>query len=344
MKTSSHTIQSSPSGSPPPYLTSPAFNTAESERVGGLSVVPTLLRQFGVDPAEILNRAGLRRDSLDHAENRISYAGMCRVFREAMLATNTPHFGLFAGRASHMRDMGLPGELAMRAPTVGIALRHLARFQKLNTRDAVVFVIERHGVVDFGYAPYRGELVGIDQIYDWALATGLNYLRELCGDGFALKDVFLARSKPADIEPYRHLFRAPVHFDAEFTAIRFSCQWMERPVPHADPSQFHELYRRATMASPDDFVDDVYRAVRVLLVEGITSGDDVARELGVERRTLNRRLQAENVTFQDMLDEVRFGVACQLLGYTDVNMDEVAASVGYENVSSFQRRFRHCRR
>jgi AraC-like DNA-binding protein len=318
-----------------------AGESDETQRVGGVAAVPALLRQFGVETATVLNRAGLRRDALDHPENHISYAAMCRVLREATLATRTPHFGLLAGRAWRLVDMGLPGELALNSPTVGIALRNLCRFQKMNTRDAVTFVIERDGIVDFGYAPFSGELIGIDQVYDSTLATGLNYLRELCGDGFVAKDVFLARSRPDDVEPYRRLFHAPVHFDADCTAIRFSAEWMQRPVYNADPVRFHDLYRKAALANPENFIDDVYRALRVLLVEGMSSGDDVARQLGLQRRTLNRRLHLENTTFQDMLDEVRFAVACQLLGYTDVNMDNVAASLGYNNVSSFQRRFRH---
>jgi AraC-like DNA-binding protein len=171
------------------------------------------------------------------------------------------------------------------------------------------------------------------------MATALNILRALCGDGFAPGEVFIAHAKPDDVAPYRRLFRAPVHFDVEVTALRFSSTWMQHPVAGADPEKLKALLARAGCIDAE-FRDEVCRALRVLLVDGQNSGDDVAEYLGMQRRTLNRRLRAEHTTFQQTLDDVRFTVARQLLAYTRINMDDVAASLGYDSVASFQRRFR----
>jgi AraC-like DNA-binding protein len=311
----------------------------DSQRVGAVSAIPALLRQFGVGPPAILNQVGLRRDALDQPQGRIPFAAMCRLYRESAQATGAPHFGLLAGQLWQLSDMGLAGELTLNSPTVGDALRNLARFHRLNSRGGAVFVLERGNVVDFGYAAYHHELAGIDQVYDSVLATAYNVLRALCGEHFVARDVFIAHASHADVTPYRRLFRAPVHFDAEFTALRFSSSWMQYRVPGADAQAFLTLLPQAT-AVDADFCHDVCRALRVLLVDGRSSGDDVARGLGLQRRTLNRRLQAEHTTFQRTLDGVRFNVARQLLAYTHINMDDVAASLGYDNVSSFQRRFR----
>ena len=315
-------------------------DAADGQRVGASVGIPELLRQFGVDPAPVLRRAGLRHDALDDGQGRIAYSAMCRLYHEAALATGDECFGLLAGQAWRLPDLGPAGEIARNATTLGNALRDIVRFHRLNSRGAVVFLIERASVADFGYAPYARELRGLDQIYDSTLATGVNLLRALCGNRFAPSEVFLARPTPVDTAPYRRLFRAPVHFDAEFSALRFPAIWLEQPIVGADPERYRALKAAAADAEADVSRGDVYRTLRALLIEGATSGDDVAHRLGLERRTLNRRLEAQQTTYQQILDDVRYVVARQLLGYTQAGMDDVAASLGYDNVASFQRRFR----
>ena len=79
------------------------------QRVGGLVVVPGLLREMGGDPTVILPRAGLETSALDHVENRIPYASMGHLFHECALATGCPHFGLLAYQRVRLSHLGLPG-------------------------------------------------------------------------------------------------------------------------------------------------------------------------------------------------------------------------------------------
>jgi AraC-like DNA-binding protein len=315
-------------------------DVADSQRIGATTAIPALLRQFGVDPVPVLNRAGLRRDALDDGQSRIPYVALCRLYHEAALATGCASFGLLAGQAWRFADLGLAGETARNAPTLGDALRDIASLHRLNSHGAVVFLIEHGNVADFGYAPYARELRGLDQIYDSTIATGVNLLRGLCGERFRPSEVFLARPTPADTGPYRRLFRAPVHFEAEFSALRFPSIWLQQPVLGADPIRYRALKQTIAGVEASALRGDVYRTLRALLIEGAISGDDVAHRLGLERRTLNRHLEAQHTTYQQILDDVRFVVAQQLLGYTHAGMDDVAASLGYDNVASFQRRFR----
>src|SRR6185295_11075574 len=89
-----------------------------------------------------------------------------------------------------------------------------------------------------------------------------------------------------------------------------------------------------------DLLQQVFRASRDLLLNGRSSGNDVAVALSMHRRTLNRRLQQCGTTFQGVLDEVRCEAARQLLCYSDVSLDDIAASLSYAGVSPFMRSFR----
>ena len=202
------------------------------------------------------------------------------------------------------------------------------------------YLLRRDGAVDIGYAIYHPGVDGARQIYDTLMAGYCNFLHELCGPGWTPSEVFFPHGKPSNVDPYRRFFRAPLRFDSEFCALRFPVHWLERPVQDADPARLRIAEKEAEAAGRGELLQQVYRALRVLLLDGKSSGNDVARMLAMHRRTLNRRLEAEGATFQEVLDTVRFEVARELLADTQVPIDDVAAALGYAGVSPFLRAFR----
>jgi len=313
------------------------------QRVGGFSALPALIRQLGGDPGAILGACGLALDDFADKECRVPFSAVARVLHEAAAATGTPHFGLLAGRTWHLEGGGPVSELVRHSLTLGDALRIFVAHQHLNSEAGMAFLIARSGVADFGYAFYRGGGARSAEAYDAAAAIAVNYLRELLGPGWHPLEVLLPHSAPADLSHYRALFRVPPRFDSEFMAIRFPEALLERAIEGAD----RERWRRAAdavaqmeRATPLGLVQHVFRALRVQLLAGGSSGDTVAQALGLHRRTLNRRLREEGTTFQRCLDLVRFEVACQLLTATHVSLDDIAAALGYASVSPFMRSFR----
>lgn len=314
---------------------------AWQQRVGAFARLPGLLRALGVEPAGLLAAAALPADALDDIDRTVPYAAMGRLLALAGERTGCAHIGILAGRLWRLDELGVVGELCRHSPTVGDALRTLAVHQHLNSGGGLAFVIERQGAVDLGYAIYHPDVVGIDPLFDAALATGMEILRELCGPGFAPTEVLIPHARPADVTPWRSLFRVVPRFDAEIAALRFAPSWLARPVAGADPRRLHALLRSLDRPRRnDDLVPRVMRALRLLMLSGRVSGEETASMLSMHRRTLNRRLKAKGTTFQAVLDRVRFEAARQLLESTRLPLDDVAASLGYASVSPFMRSFR----
>ncbi len=322
------------------YPVPPSEATAWSQRVGGFTAVPALIRQLGVDPDPLLTKAGLAPNALDSAERRIPYSAMGALLRAAATATRCAHFGLLSGRTWQLSDLGLLGEIVRNSSTVGNALRTLTVYQHLNSEGGLAFVLDRGDVVDLGYAIYAPGVIGTSQIYDAIMAGGCNFLRELLGRGWTPSDVFFSHAKPEDVDPHRRFFRAPLRFNAEFCALRFPARYLDRPVSGADPARLQAAERQADAGGRGNLVQQAHRALRILLLHGRASGDELAQMLAMHRRTLNRRLEAEGVTFQEILDSVRFVAARELLADTEVAMDDIAAVLGYAGVSPFMRSFR----
>jgi len=62
--------------------------------------------------------------------------------------------------------------------------------------------------------------------------------------------------------------------------------------------------------------------------------------LGVNARTLQRRLAVEDKTYSALLQETRAEVAGHLLDHTDASLSEIARLLGYSDLSNFNRAFR----
>lgn len=319
-------------------LTSPT--EGGRQRVGMLSALPALLRRLGVEPADVLASAGLTPDAIDGPERQITYSAFGRLLAESANRTHCAHLGLLAGRMWRLADLGLAGELARHSPTVGAALQTLAVNQHLNAEGGIVYLNAGEETAELGYAIYLPGVSGADQIYDGVIAAAYNSLRELCGPGWRPTEVLFAHARPDDLSPYRDLFRVTPRFNAEVSALRFPVRWLTKPIDGADEARRRLAQQRADGAGRGQIVEQVRRTLRMLLLRGRHTGDDVAQMLSMHRRTLNRRIQAEGSTFRRLLDEVRSAIARQLLAGTDITLDDIAGILGYSGVSQFMRAFR----
>jgi hypothetical protein len=118
---------------------------------------------------------------------------------------------------------------------------------------------------------------------------------------FARRGVHYA---PADIIPYRRHFGVTPQFEAEQCSLVIPANLLDRPVRGAA----REL-RRILVKSVAEYwgvrkpsiYDRVIRVLRARVVFGGASLEDVADELGIHSRTLNRRLESEGTSFRRLL-------------------------------------------
>jgi len=318
----------------------PLSSSGLTQRVGVISELPHILRELRVDPAEVLLAAGLDPHSLDQVDNRIGVDELDRLFQVCMARTGSEHIGLMIGQRYRQSHFGHLGELMRCAKTVGEALRNFVVYQHLNSDVGATFLQEEGETTALGFVIYQQTLQRADQLYDGAMAVACMMLRELCSKRWTAKEVFLSHRKPADIVPYREFFRARVRFDHPYSAVSFSRRWMDQPIPSANPGRFGELRKAIEARGAATLVPQLHRALRLMLINGLSTGDALAQSLSLHRRTLNRRLRAQGTTFQRILDDVRYEIARQLLSQTDLSIREIASALCYSEASAFLHAFR----
>ena len=161
--------------------------------------------------------------------------------------------------------------------------------------------------------------------------------------------MFFAHSQRHDRAEYERRTGCPVVFDATWTGIEFLAEYLDVPLPAAQPDARRYLARHAETlldkgaaraAGPSSVLDEVRRKVEEQLLSGVPSAQMVATQLGMSPRTLQRRLEAEGTTFSALVDSTRRGRALQLLAEPGLTAQEVAFALGYSEPRAFHRAFR----
>ena len=141
-------------------------------------------------------------------------------------------------------------------------------------------------------------------------------------------------------------------FEREFGCeVRFNCGEhvlvldrgiLDQPLSAADSSAFRHFERQLEKQLDErhePFVTLVARAVEASLAFGEVSQEAIARKLGLSTRSLQRRLQEQGKSYNELLAQTRQDLAARLLLDPGLAIYEVALALGYTDVRAFNRSF-----
>ena len=72
-----------------------------------------------------------------------------------------------------------------------------------------------------------------------------------------------------------------------------------------------------------------------LMPHGRANALEVARQLGMSRRTLTRALSGEGTSFSEVLEQLRGALARRYLRERELSVSQIAWLLGYQEISSF---------
>ena len=311
-------------------------------RIRNAAAIPETLKELGVDPDDILRRAGIDPALFSDPDNVLPYAALGRLVGESLRSTRCDDFGLRVGARMGPTAIGLPGLVSLHAPTVRDALKVIAGGLRTSDTGGAVRLSVQDGVASCGYVVTAPDIEGVDQIVDGSMAILFNTMRSLCGPRWRPMRVSLTRDPPRDRARFATFFGAPVDYAARAAALVFDAAILEAPVPGRNPDVaaiLAPIMEEAVARSKGDFVATVKSVIRGQIGSGELSRECVTRTLGLNARTFAHRLRAAGLTYSELADEARFDAARRLLA-RDRPIAEVAAALGFAEQSGFTRAFK----
>lgn len=310
-----------------------------TSRLGPAAQIPQVIRELGFAPSVVLADTGFDEAYFADPDMPIPYVTGSRLLAHCAAVTGCEHLALLLGERAGPGTLGLAGLLLMSADSVGSALEDLVRHFELHDRGGRPTLEKHDGASLIGFVIVEPAVDAPEQLYDLAMAMACKIMRGLCGPTWNPTEVLLPRRRPADATPWRKFFRAPVHFGATRCAMAFPAHWLAHPVPVANALLHQHLEKQAVELRNQQPAFGLAGEVRRLIHGTIThercGSARVSQLLGMNTRTLNRRLLAAGTTFKTVRDEVLYDMARQLLRTTSLDLTEVANLLGYGEASSF---------
>ncbi len=222
-------------------------------------------------------------------------------------------------------------------------LMRLARFKRLCTPEQLHIAEAKDGVVvtsTWLHATRPEPAIATDVTFASLVELG----RRGTGQSVNPLRVDFVRPDPGD-GVHADYFRCAVRFGAPGNALVLDPADLDRPFPGHNPELLAILTPALASALQElQAHSSVSAQVKMVLKRSLASGRpdlaDVAQDLGMSERTLQRRITEERTTFRELLVEARQELGRQLLADPATDIDEVACLLGYQDASSFYRAFR----
>jgi AraC-like DNA-binding protein len=300
-----------------------------------------LLREVGIDVGSVLRRARLATDLWAHESTQLSVLDYFALIDAIEAEADDPALPLRMASAASPELFSPPVFAALCSADLGAAVTRLAAHKRLMAPMSLIWQERREGLEvswrwdDAALRPPRllmaFELVFLVQLARIGSRHPVAPLRVSCPHamGSPAFAAYFGVDPVIDVGP----------------ALLFSSADARRPFVTASESLWRsfqpELARlRADAEASGSTSDGVRAAILECLPSGEVSIDAAARRLQVGRRTLQRRLSAEGVSFRHLVREVREVLARHYVQATALPYAEVSFLLGFDEPSSFFRAFR----
>jgi AraC-like DNA-binding protein len=302
-----------------------------------------LARELGGDPIDLLQKVNIKQEELSNPDQLVSATAFVSALQMAAESTGHVDFGLRLGERQDIDMLGPTGILARQSNTIEEAFVVISRYVNLHNPGAT---IEIQTYNDKALLVYDDITLGFPrnpQICDLALAIGTSAIRQFADAEWNPKAVFFVHKEPDDTSIYKRIFNAPMYFDQQLYAVEFDRSTLEIYHAEADP-ELKRFFTRYVKQLEAEYASDtqsvVGQLIRSLLNSGRCTEEHIADIMQINRRTIQRRLKAENTSFKALLAGIRLKLAQQYLRDTNLSLADISTELGYSEPSAFMRFFK----
>ena len=294
--------------------------------------------RLDIDP--LLKSSGLTAVQLKNPDTRIAVKTQIKFLNQIAGALRDDFLGIHLAQRVDLRELGLLYYVLASSETLGDALARVARYSTIQN-EGVQLILRQQKHVSI-----RLEYFGIPRGSDrhqieFFVVILLRLCRELTGRRLLPETIQFTHHRKNVSADVKAVFSSSINFGARVDEIVFPLSVRSVRIVNADPYLNSLLLRYCEeVISRRRLKEGAWRlrvenAIAPLLPHGEASVQKVAQRLGVSQRTLARRLADENVTFLEVLNQLRLGLARQYLSEDDLKIAEVAWLLGYREISAF---------
>jgi AraC-like DNA-binding protein len=305
--------------------------------------LPARLQESGIRVSALLQSAGLPPGLFDQPRILVTTEELFALWRGIGDVSPNPAIGLELGTETRPEHFDPIAIAALSTGSFGEAMRQMARYKQLSCPEEIAHEIDgAEWSIQFRWLLAND--AEPDVLTDLCFAWVLTIARRGTGTRMSPLRLELVRPRSYAKTIERH-FGCPIVFGAARNAIVFRSSDADLPFVTGNaellamlaPQLDEELKLHK---GQETFPERVRASIQRKLAGRRPKMQDIARELHISSRTLQRRLQDAGSSFQQVLEESRHQLARHYLNNSVLELNETAYLLGYEDSNSFVRAFR----
>ncbi|WP_449106563.1 AraC family transcriptional regulator [Pseudomonas mohnii] len=309
-----------------------------------LNAVSLILNTFkaeGLSSEALLAGSGISAADLNRADTRITTNQEMQVCANAVALKHD--IGLELGRRMHVSCYGILGYALLTSATFGDALRLAMRYPALLGTLFELSLEEDGERVWFVAADYRESPAMAVFNAEFCLVSLKVICDDLLGHPLPLLAARFEHAAPDYEATYAEHFNCPRHFEARDNAFAFDKHWLDQPLPLADVITHQAMAERCRKQNTEFTGRQAWLGrIRQLLSAQLNAApglEGLAEQMNCSARTLRRHLKDLGCSYQELLDELRFEQAKQMLCEDQLPIYQIAEALGFSETASFRHAF-----
>lgn len=301
-----------------------------------------IIADLGISAADLLALAELPADLFSRRDATLSPAEYFRLFLGLEQLVGEAHLPLRLGGAISVEAFDPPLFACLCSPDLNHALLRLTDYKRLCGPLALeVFVRQTHTEVFidcYGYdRPLPRSLCAMELVF-------LTHLARLATRQAIVPLEAELAALPSQTAPCETFLGCRLQ-SGKRNRIRFSADDATRPFLTENLAMWQffepELQQRLSLLETGA---STHERVRSALLDMLPSGrsgiQDVSDRLAMSKRSLQRHLADEALSYQDVLDDTRANLARHYLSRSTFSPGEISFLIGFQDANSFLRAFK----
>ena len=307
-----------------------------------LLILIDLAEQAGCERVQLLAGTSLAESGIAEIGARVKDRDFIQVANNALNLTGDRGLGLQLGTRLNLSAHAVLGQAFMTCRDLREALDLFLKYHHLLAPNLEMEFVDDGEQCCLTTTEAYQEL---PRYFSYELLFGamLNTLRGLLNMPDLQLRLEAPYPAPEHADQYAGILGEQVSFGSDRARIRFESALLDTPLPSSNPVLRH-LYEQecARLLADLEQEDSVSRQTLRLLrkLEGqYPQMPQIAKMLNLSPRTYRRRLQEDDNSYQELLDQVRAEHATHYLQHSRLPLASIAYLVGFNDSSNFRRAF-----
>jgi len=312
-----------------------------------LGLISQALSVYDIEAAPLFKQAGINITAPSSKEHQVPMTQVAKLWQLAVDATQNNELGLVAAslfQPTYLKGIGLAW---MASANLEQGLRRFVEQSQLINSAMQVKLIEQG---DELLIQYHSKLAPAQRVkgHPCGIQLGIGFFLGMFRIAAAKKipatGVYFSFAIAGDKKAYQDFFQCPIHDNQAINGISFSKSLLNEQLPSHDPelAQINEMAVNKHLAAMKngETSTKVTKIITELLPTGCANEETVAFKLHLSKRTLQRKLHAEDQSFVQLLSSIRLLLAKQQLEMSSCSITEITYQLGYNSPSAFARAFK----